>query len=153
MKSPKTLGLYLLLILFIAAVLALIGVVGHGDYEEANAPPPPGMAKIEIQQEVQINIPRLVDCPLTKFWHVSTSSHCVPAGDAQVQVEYGDTWGQTEEPVEFSIRFLAGHRYRFKAQATSQPYSVAIFWVEDAADRSVVAGDRPRAAEEGVQER
>jgi hypothetical protein len=95
-----------------------------------------GMAKVKFDR-VAVDIP-FTECPHS---NVLDPSYCVPAGYTRVGVEYSESaLAYTEEPVYFPVTFVAGHTYTFKAKET---YGVVTFWVEDAADGSVVAGQRP----------
>lgn len=62
-------------------------------------------------------------------------------GEHAFSVEYyraGDS--ETEEPVPLNVRLVGGHRYRFKFETVSD---CGVFWVEDTAHGSVVAGKPP----------
>lgn len=138
LKDSTALRVTLLAVPLAAMILGLLALVGHWDEEEVNKPPPAGMAKVEVQDNVQVQIPGFAACP-GALVNMGMHSYCVPAGDTIAEVVYGDTWAETEKPVRIPIHFASGHRYRFKAANEG----FIVFWVEDAADGSVVAGVRP----------
>ncbi len=67
--------------------------------------------------------------------------------DSTKSLSDGYEFSGTNEPAIFNITFLVGHRYWFKAaqcldEGENKSRNSVMFWVEDAADRSIVAGSK-----------
>jgi hypothetical protein len=108
-----------------------------------------GMAKLEFDSGLdepgsRADIPGETVCPHTKWWEAEP--HCVPAGNTTVVVQYAESaLSYAEAASSFTINFEAGHTYEFKYKILTDTENSAYvtYWVEDAADGSVVAGQRP----------
>lgn len=126
-----------------------------------------GMAQIEVPKDSGA----VVTVPDLNHWYgseaVGKNSRPplldVPPGAHRVKVYYEydyfvnqkEIYSEVSEPVVLTVNFVVGHRYRFEAYKCTclalpateprrfkQPPVAARFSVEDAADRSVVAGDQ-----------
>jgi hypothetical protein len=128
--------------------------------------PAAGTARIEVPEHsgVVVTLPGLIadtwsqllsfgfeatvkgEDPLRRLLEVPPGVHRV-----EVHYEHDSYLSSTDEnvheqtaPVEFTVNFVVGHRYRFNSLECQAPdfSASAIFWVEDAADGTVVAGSK-----------
>lgn len=123
-----------LVVIVIVAMLVLWGHFGLQEQEqERNKAPAVGMAQIEVQTEVVVKVPDLNEELDSHFLNSPILN--VPPGVHAVEARYDQGSEYSLEPAVFTVRFVAGHRYKFNTLSTS---SSAMFWVGDTVDGSLI---------------